>query len=218
MIKFYQYSIVQDDMMVLSGGGRKMRCSWKRFLVCFLLGCFAVSAFAAQAETYHNQAEYEAVMRLVEEGYFRFAYQMNEKEAMLMNSQWSYDLDTGYFTLERTERKGFVMKVRNGWPETYIMTWGWGTMPLEALAKDEFISKRLVWMYKLDGTGVLGEGAVPFSGGRAFSATSTASEVHNLPVVPLGDESLPIPALCAMAGVALAAAFLFHRRQKALQV
>ena len=196
-----------------------MRCSWKCFLVCFLLGCFAVSAFAAQAETYHNQAEYEAVRRLREEGHSLFAYQMDDEYAFVVNGVWSYDLETGYFTHEGT---GLTCKtVDDYYNIPYIHPWMDGKFKIEDISihSSYFCDmNELVWMYKLDGTGVLGEGAVPFSGGRAFSATSTASEVHNLPVVPLGDESLPIPALCATAGVALAAAFLFHRRQKALQV
>lgn len=46
---------------------------------------------------------------------------------------------------------------------------------------------------------------------------SNVMEVKAYLVSPLGDESLPISALCAMAGVALTSAFFFHRRQKALR-
>ena len=64
-------------------------------------------------------------------------------------------------------------------------------------------------------------GYVPLYPRESISSAEWISE-DVVPILPpesrLGDESLPIPALCATAGVALAAAFLFNRRQKALQV
>ena len=192
-----------------------MRCSWKRILVCLLLACFALLSITAQAEKYYNQYEYETVLKLKNEGYYRFAYQIDDEWVMLLNSDWSYDLETGLFTLEDT---GYVMNAENGWPEYYNMTWGWGRIPIDNFTWDELLASKLVWMYKLDGTGVLGKGAAPFSDGVIPTASEPDEEqgfpTTNGNVPPLGDGSIPLSVLCAMAGIVLVMVFICRRKQK----
>ena len=123
--------------------------------------------------TYRNPEEYTIVLKLLDEGYGVFLYQMDDSHAFMVYGEWSYDLDTGYFTYESLDLE--IKRASVYYHLPFIWPWVDGVRTMEEI-ETLFDPDTCVWMYKLDGSGILGEGAAPFSGGRELSPEPEAEE------------------------------------------